>query len=705
MCTNEIINAIEDLAKEPGFIYSLAIILQRDQFLDPEEVADINWHERLIFQELSFLVGLMVKNKIDYSVIPTENTLTNQINRTYELFQKLHENHLAIFADKLSKKYKQSVEDQNAEDNYKDFMGNGELMAEPIFYGDSGAYDFQYLEFAQKKYKNDETWIYKNKGITLSIVSNIYATLKKLSEERWQNFQIPEKFEELCKSSLSVFCFNQKDLEYFDVDAVKNFIKAFSVIPGTVNQNLNSVGMYNAIDSHPIVTLAENLYFLPVGFNFSRSIYESPFYWMSDDDLYRDTAFNNRGESAENIVYEILEDIFGKENVYKEVKVCRNRQDLTDIDVLAIAGNKAVIVQAKSKKLTELSKKGDEARLRADFKEAVQKAYNQGLICRSAIIDKKNDLVTEDGKKLYLSEFIDDAYIICITLDHYPAITHQSDIYLEKQPQDPYPLAMSIFDLDIIAFYLKDPFDFLYYIRQRVALSSYYEANSELVLLGSHLRQKLFPNPDVDREALDDGFAQLIDANFPAMRGYQPKTSAVEKLHHQWKNEKFEKLINQIKAIKQPGLTDALFFLYDLAGKGADDLISWIEKTIDKTIQDGRMHSLSMGFENGKSGVSFICLPNFSEKIKTQLVSFALAKKYKTKADMWLGLCSIAGSSNIVDAVTFNNQPWVEDSNLEEISKIALKAGVRADLDIKKIGRNDPCICGSGKKFKKCCGR
>jgi len=25
-------------------------------------------------------------------------------------------------------------------------------------------------------------------------------------------------------------------------------------------------------------------------------------------------------------------------------------------------------------------------------------------------------------------------------------------------------------------------------------------------------------------------------------------------------------------------------------------------------------------------------------------------------------------------------------------------------IDLKKIGRNDPCPCGSGKKFKKCCG-
>ena len=24
---------------------------------------------------------------------------------------------------------------------------------------------------------------------------------------------------------------------------------------------------------------------------------------------------------------------------------------------------------------------------------------------------------------------------------------------------------------------------------------------------------------------------------------------------------------------------------------------------------------------------------------------------------------------------------------------------------VKKVGRNDPCPCGSGKKYKKCCGR
>ena len=30
---------------------------------------------------------------------------------------------------------------------------------------------------------------------------------------------------------------------------------------------------------------------------------------------------------------------------------------------------------------------------------------------------------------------------------------------------------------------------------------------------------------------------------------------------------------------------------------------------------------------------------------------------------------------------------------------------VRAGVDLSKVGRNDPCPCGSGRKFKKCCGR
>lgn len=37
---------------------------------------------------------------------------------------------------------------------------------------------------------------------------------------------------------------------------------------------------------------------------------------------------------------------------------------------------------------------------------------------------------------------------------------------------------------------------------------------------------------------------------------------------------------------------------------------------------------------------------------------------------------------------------------LGELSKVQSENAV-----LKKVGRNDPCPCGSGKKYKKCCGR
>ena len=33
------------------------------------------------------------------------------------------------------------------------------------------------------------------------------------------------------------------------------------------------------------------------------------------------------------------------------------------------------------------------------------------------------------------------------------------------------------------------------------------------------------------------------------------------------------------------------------------------------------------------------------------------------------------------------------------------KANVISEVSSKVVGRNDPCTCGSGKKYKKCCGK
>ena len=49
---------------------------------------------------------------------------------------------------------------------------------------------------------------------------------------------------------------------------------------------------------------------------------------------------------------------------------------------------------------------------------------------------------------------------------------------------------------------------------------------------------------------------------------------------------------------------------------------------------------------------------------------------------------------------------WKEIYSEEELKKLYKEQKESTTIrKEKKIGRNDPCPCGSGKKYKKCCGR
>jgi preprotein translocase subunit SecA len=64
-------------------------------------------------------------------------------------------------------------------------------------------------------------------------------------------------------------------------------------------------------------------------------------------------------------------------------------------------------------------------------------------------------------------------------------------------------------------------------------------------------------------------------------------------------------------------------------------------------------------------------------------------------ADGWDDACRELGASLVVIRDYFRAGNWRRA--FEEVQKPFVREGP-------KIGRNDPCPCGSGRKFKKCCG-
>jgi len=121
------------------------------------------------------------------------------------------------------------------------------------------------------------------------------------------------------------------------------------------------------------------------------------------------------------------------------------------------------------------------------------------------------------------------------------------------------------------------------------------------------------------------------------------------------------------------------------------------------TQTDQQPHDARLPLPEFRSGVTILSEPSSLSILRNKLLGLAEVAKYKSNADLWLGLGCLGTSERIVDAVVFANYKWRYDPKLETIA--AQLRGKFMTPDGRKIGRNEPCPCKSGKKFKRCCGR
>ena len=75
-------------------------------------------------------------------------------------------------------------------------------------------------------------------------------------------------------------------------------------------------------------------------------------------------------------------------------------------------------------------------------------------------------------------------------------------------------------------------------------------------------------------------------------------------------------------------------------------------------------------------------------------------RKYAQKANDWYGICVRPTDISLRFGVSLHNK-WEPDVQMEALAS-RLRKPTRFG---RKIGRNEPCPCGSDKKYKKCCGK
>ena len=146
---------------------------------------------------------------------------------------------------------------------------------------------------------------------------------------------------------------------------------------------------------------------------------------------------NHRGLFREEFTAERLERVFGATKVFRNVDIWdtkARKNKLGEIDTLVLIADHAIVVQAKSKKLTLAARKGNDLQLQTDFKGAVQDACDQAFACSQHLLTGTAVFADAAGKEISIANPIKRIHPVCVVSDHYPALSFQAE-HSSSSPQ------------------------------------------------------------------------------------------------------------------------------------------------------------------------------------------------------------------------------------------------------------------------------
>lgn len=709
MSEKELIQKLSELCKKPGYIHALALYTLKSFFILYEEklrksdLAKANSRDNLIRNEQNLLL-LLLGNHVDETQLTLEE-ITTYIEETRVILNEIHQSiNNNIFKNVFQNKEK--IKDERG------FFQEPEVWREAIFYGAESAYYFQYKELIYLKFINDNDWFKKNKGFNISEGLAIIETIHNLLDLK-RSIGILNSDKNL--RTVENFSFTVDELiklnSTLDFKIVEGFIQAFLRPKDDANE-ISKIDDFNILTATPIIGLEQEVYFIAHMYSLYESFYESPFYWMNADKKYCSIANKNRGDFTENIAESFLLRVFGRHNVYKNINIYDGKDKLSEIDVLVVFSNYAIILQAKSKKLTLLSKQGNEISLQKDFKLAIQDSYDQALICSKSITNSNYKLIDASGNEIHINKDIKEIFPVCIVAEHYPSLSIQAHQFIkyEKDENIHEPLITDIFFFDVLTELLNSPLYFLSYLDRRGAYFKKLIVQQELSALGYHLSQNLYVDKEFDLMHIEEDFTHGIDVAMAVRRlgvaGLNTPIGILTKL----KGTQIYKIIENILELDNYYAIKLGFYLLKLSEIYVKQIDELIVLNVKNTFNTGQEHDLTFKFDEEAIVGLTIHTNNLAiDEARDKISTHSKLRKYKEKSNLWFGLVIQPNQNKepIIKELLVLSDNWIHDELLEDF-QVVLSDKYNYDLSrkvkiSKKIGRNEKCPCGSGNKYKKCC--
>ena len=662
----EIFGALRVLAQSDGALHEISSLIYRDHSVtvdrrearvidDPEHRWSIS---KLNKNEMLLLLGLMVQS-------PTERTYTVQSTRedfadsADSLLREFH-NRVADFASTFDPKARTFVEQE-------DFVGL--LGREAIYYGAEGFYLHQFVDFSRKRYRDDTMWLLQNVGISIRpmldiakfILDHINALMTAVGHLR-------ERGHHFSNRDLTTSLLIAKEKVRTKFGAKSDAFLAKFVTPLTAtNEGFTEPFAINAVALAPIIEIGDYLY-VPMQYRLCESIYESPFFWMMADNAYADIHAKHRGVFLERTAAHILRSVFGAQHVYENVDIKRNAGDPQgEIDVLVVYGEFAIVVQAKSKRVTLKARAGDTCALKTDFKGAIQDPYQQALECIE-LIKAGAKCVAKDGKEVKFHT-LPRFFPMVVLSDYFPASTMLSRAMLERSDEIA-PVIWDIGVLDCVARLLPTPIEMLLYLKCRSDVFDNIVSGSEYNYLGYHIGSKLALPPDIDMLMLESDFATLVDdfmiAADAGIKADRP-VSLLERLEIPVVTELLRELKNA-----DPELASVVIDLYNFSSAALEGVSTIILNLREEVAATGKaIKAFSIPTESG--GLTYAVTLRRDSRAAKAAGAIGAKHKYDTKSDRWYVILDCIQTDNPIDGLLPLVWPWTEDEHDAQTSQLVAK--------------------------------
>jgi Holliday junction resolvase-like predicted endonuclease len=704
---NEVFTDLAALAQSPGYVHALAHIVWRDNFVHyqgamQERDLDKTFSaERLIRTEITTLLGLMVKASWS-TELPAPSVLAEYIGCTDRLMRELHDSMPGSLAQLKFRL------DGGADISA---MQTGLAMREPIFYGGESAYIFQYRDLAVEKYTRDDTWLLGHKGFDMTTAHGVVKAMARLQDakatELWNAHRGRSDWN--CVDLLPAYTLTAAELAGatgFTLAQVQAVLDAFCL--SHQNAGFQSLSDFNAVYAAPLLRLPDGCVLQLLQYGTAEALYEAPFYWMWEDKPYRATLGQHRGNFTEEFTVRRLAHVFGASRVHRNVHLMRKKGERAgEIDVLVIYGDRLIVVQTKSKRLTQEARKGNDQVLREDFRKAIQEAYDQAQSCAELLLEGCL-AIDHTGQPLASELQPKEIFLFTVVADHYPALAYQAEHFLQTRTATSVraPIVMDVFLLDAMTEMLETPLRFLSYASLRAQLVGRLAVNHELTALGHHLRHNLWLDQQTNFAWLHDDLAAALDVAMTVRREGVPGPRVPEGILTRFAGTFFESLVAQLERSEKPSALELGFFLLTFSSKTCQEVNERVAMITRMARSDGSTHNFTLGVNTAQGGITFHCNPIADEAAARRLQEYCHARKYVQRAQQWFGLSiDPHGSLQLAMVLDF---PWERSAEWDRATSGMRRNNSPGQQPPRrpggfKLGRNDLCHCSSGKKYKKCC--